>query len=250
VKAEEEASGTAEGDPEPDEPEEDSEGEDDERAYEEFDGEEEGTWSEAWEEATITEMCRQAGAWIPPGGDGEAISKSMRALAKASIRDGAMIHGIHQAAAWGQGFEFDPALIEADEEYIRQAGGLAPAVIKRLRELDADESKGRLSAKRVNDMLSKANPEFYRLAALGTREGGVPVTAPPGFEPNSGEGQSLPRPSTREDEHTCTLRPHGTSHARGMDTADFNPTHGDHRSAFHAELRVIHKFHAGPRVGH
>jgi hypothetical protein len=80
-------------------------------------------WSEAWQEATITEMCRQAKAWIPPGWDSEAIAEKMRRLALESIEEGSTTFGLHQAEVWGGGFVFDPAWIKADEDAIRAAGG-------------------------------------------------------------------------------------------------------------------------------
>ena len=58
-------------------------------------------WSEAWQEATIVEMCRQAKAWIPPGWDSKAIGTKMRALALDSIKEGSTTFGLHRSRQGG-----------------------------------------------------------------------------------------------------------------------------------------------------
>jgi hypothetical protein len=66
----------------------------------------------------------------------------MRALALDSIEEGSTTFGLHQAEVWGGGFTFDPALIKADEDAIRSAGGLTPAVLRRLTALADNPSEG------------------------------------------------------------------------------------------------------------
>jgi hypothetical protein len=159
-------------------------------------------WSEEWQEATIVEMCRQAKAWIPPGWDSEAVTSKMRALALDSIEEGSTTFGLHQAEVWGGGFTFDPALIKADEDAIRSAGGLTPAVLRRLTALADDPKRGRLTGRKLAKMLSRGNPEYFKVAILARPGGGVSVPTPPGFEPNSSPGSSLP-PTTAQSEQVA-----------------------------------------------
>ncbi len=86
-------------------------------------------WSAEWEERTITVMCSQTLAWLPPGCNVQAVQDAMRKLAIASIRDGSLQMGVKQAAEWGKGFILDLALILADEDYIRHSGGLTQAAL-------------------------------------------------------------------------------------------------------------------------
>jgi hypothetical protein len=56
------------------------------------------------------------------------------------------------------------------------------------KESDQDPTREARGPRKREQAEKRAPGTAEGLAALGTREGGVPVTAPPGFEPNSGHG--------------------------------------------------------------
>ena len=74
-----------------------------------------------------------------------------------------------------------------------------------LQGLDSDPDKGRLNVRRVKEWISPKNPEFEALMRLAQPPdldnpgagGGVRIALPPGFIPNSGVDQSLPRPNPK-----------------------------------------------------
>ena len=161
-----------------------------------------GSWSAEKEQRLVESMVRDAFSLTPWLRRGRQDEVRLTEACREALLLGSNVFGVNHAAQTAGVFHFNPVHIQEDEEAVRKSG-FVRAAFDRLQELDSDPDKGRLNTGRVQRWISRENPEFKALMKLATppnladpaRGGGVRIPLPPGFRPNSGEGQTLPRPN-------------------------------------------------------
>ena len=159
-------------------------------------------WDAVTESQTVARMVQDAFSltpWVPRTHHDAA---RLTNVCREALHLGSNIFGVHHAVQTAGVYHFNQAHVREDEEEVTRHGFLR-AAFNRLQGLDSDPDKGRLNVRRVQEWISPKNPEFGALMRLAqppdldnpAAGGGVRIARPPGFIPNSGVDQSLPRPN-------------------------------------------------------
>ena len=128
----------------------------------------------------------------------------MREVVRRSIHQGSPAYGRQDAIDEGGTFRIAQGRVRADEQYIKDSGGLAAAARKKHE--GKMERKERMTREKIRDTISRENPERERLLHMCAEEdGGVRVLRPPEFEPNGNHPESMPRPSRASQEAVGAL---------------------------------------------
>ena len=174
----------------------------------EWESEDSGETERDQDEGEEDELTRRICTMLPhapPGRDHrDPREQRVRDVVRRSLKQGSPAYGRQEAIDEGGTFRIEEERVRADEQYIRESGGLtAAATNKHNEKMGRNE---RMTREKVRATISWANPEREKLLNMcAEANGGVKVLRPPEFEPNGRHPENMPRPSKASQEAAGAL---------------------------------------------